>query len=1026
MGPDHLTNEPALNILRSRWARWTAVAIVTVGLYALLGFQLVPRIVRGQAISIVKSEYGRDLSIGLIRFNPFLLQLEVNDLSLPDADGKPMLGFRRLFVDFEVSSIWHRAYVFKDLNVEAPDLRAVVRPDGSFNFGDLVPKQNALKESHSSGLPGVWLQSLQVSNGALAYSDLARTNPLERRFAPVTFSLKDFRTTPEGGGFALSATSASGEGFDWKGRLGVTPTLSSQGEFAIHGLGAANVGEFAGDALPFVLASGVINLGGSYDVGLGDGLQAKISLPVIDVKDLALRARGADASWVELPRIAVSDTTLALPERTVTIGGVVITGMQVQAWMAPDETVNLTQLFAPAAAAPTKATTDPPPWKVEVANTRLAKVVINFDDQRSEPVKHFIVSPLDVTVQGASTDLAKPVNVTVAAVIDDVAPFKAQGTVTPAPLSAALDIALTGARMFILQPYVLPLADLTIKEGKLTVEGKVRLEPADAPGPELRFDGDVAIDDFASIDNTLRQDFVNFQRLELRKLSYSMGPDAASIDQVLVQKPFVRFVISPERVINLSAVMDPEATAAALKARRAEAAADAALSPAQRRKRDRERDAAAEQAGKERDDRGAAPRQKLAPLPEESMPVRIREVRIVRGTMDFADNFIKPNFAARIEQLSGTMTGLSSDSSSHARIDLKGQVDNFSPVTISGEIQPFSFERYTNVDLRFENISLPIFNPYSGEFAGYSIAKGKLTTDLHYLIENRNLDAKHHIVIDQLEWGERTASKGEATLPVKFATVLLRDKDGVIDLDIPVTGTLDDPTFRIGPIVWQIIKNLIVKAVTAPFALLGAIFSGAEDAQHLVFAAGSAALDPETVKRLGALSRSLAEKPGLKIEIPVGSIPVLDGPALLEKAYESALAETMNATLPPPRKKDAERPPFDGLSDKNRIEVLTALVTAQTGSAPVIPEPPPPPEGTSRVDANAMQLAAEIDYLQNEARSHVSVAESEYVRLGQERASAVEQALLDGSGLEPSRVFMVRDGKVTAQDGKVQLELELK
>ena len=1050
--------------LQLKSVRWIAVLLAMVGVYALLGFQLAPRIVRSQAISFVKNEYGRDLSIGQVRVDPFRLQLEVHELALPDADGRPMLGFHRLFVDFEASSLWHRAYVFKDLDVEAPVLHAVVRSDGSFNLGDLAPKEPGEPQPQSSGLPSVWLQSLDVSDGSVAYSDRSRSKPLERSFAPVTFSLKDFRTTPEGGGFAFSATSESGEGFDWKGRFGVTPMLSSQGEFRIHGLKASNIDELLDDALPFALESGVIELGGSYDVAMGDGLEASVILPRIEVTDLGLRARGADANWVELPGVEVSDTTVALPGRTVAIGGITVTGMQVQAWMAPDGTVNLTRFFSPAAAGPPANTpdavvagaapadmahaagsalltpdsatplaaqpattaTEPPPWTVEVATTRIAKAIINFEDRRGEPLNRFVVSPLDITVQGASTDLTKPVAVSVGAVVNDVAPLKAEGAVTPEPLAAELDIALTGARMHILQPYVLPLADLTIKDGKLTVEGKLRLDPPDAPGPELRFDGDVTVDRFASIDNTLKQDFVNFQRLELRKLSYAMGPDAASIDQVLVQKPFARFVISPERVINISAVLDPEGTRAALEARRAEAAADAALTPAQRRERDRARETAREQAEKERDAAGPAPSPALAPLPEETMPVRIREVRIDGGTLDFTDNFVKPNFAARIDRLSGTMTGLSSDPASHAQLDFKGRVDEFSPVTIAGEVQPFSFERYTNVDLRFENISLPIFNPYSGQVAGYSIAKGKLTTDLHYLVENRNLAAKHHIVIEQLEWGEATAAKGEATLPVKFATVLLRDKDGVIDLDIPVKGTLDDPTFRIGPIVWHIIKNLIVKAVTAPFSLLGALFSGAEEAQHVDFAAGSAVLDPGTVERLGALSKSLVEKPGLNVDVPIGSLPQVDGPALLDLAYESALAGALDEALPAPRKEGGTRPPFDELSAKNRITVLEELVRKLTGAAPVIPEPATPPEGTSRDDAQAMQQAATIEFLQREARSHVSVPESEYGRLAQERASAVERALLEGSALEPSRVFMVRDGKVSAQDGKVQLQLELK
>ena len=288
-------------LLQSKWIRWAAIAAAVVGLYALLGFQVAPRVVKSQAVSFVKARYGRDLGIGVVRVNPFMLQLEIHDLSLPDADGQPMLGFRRLFVDFEISSLWHRAYVFKDLELDAPDLRAVVRPGGGLNLADLAAKKPAPREQEPSALPRLWLQSLAVSGGAIAYTDLARTSPLKRHFSPVSFSLKDFRTTPEGGGFHLAATSESGEGFDWKGRFEVAPAIASQGELAIHGLKARNIGEILADALPFVLDSGTIDLGGHYEIAMGDGLEARLRLPRITVTGLGLRARGADANWVEVP-----------------------------------------------------------------------------------------------------------------------------------------------------------------------------------------------------------------------------------------------------------------------------------------------------------------------------------------------------------------------------------------------------------------------------------------------------------------------------------------------------------------------------------------------------------------------------------------------------------------------------------------------------------------------------------------------------------------------------------------------------
>ena len=411
---------------------------------------------------------------------------------------------------------------------------------------------------------------------------------------------------------------------------------------------------------------------------------------------------------------------------------------------------------------------------------------------------------------------------------------------------------------------------------------------------------------------------------------------------------------------------------------------------------------------------------------ETGWPIRIREVRIESGQMNFSDQFIQPNFAADIKDLDGTLTGLSTDPNSSAKVDLKGEVGEFSPVTIAGEIQFFAFDRHTDIGMKFENIPLPIFNPYSGRFAGYNIAKGSLTTDLQYLIEDRKLEAKHHIRIDQLEWGEATASKEAVPLPVKLATSLLKDVDGVIDLNVPVNGTLDDPKFRIGPIVWQIIKNILVKAVTAPFRLLGSLFKGAEEAQFVQFAPGEATLDPAAAEQMSALAKGLAQKPEIKLDVPIGVVEELDRPALVDQAVA---AEISAATREIKRiKPDDETPPpsLETLEPKERIAVLTTVVENLTGAAPQIATPPQPPEGTSRKEARAMEQAATLEALEEQARAAVQVDSLALQRLGQARGEAIQSGLLAGGELQPDRVFLARNDKVTAQDGKVRFELGIK
>jgi hypothetical protein len=453
--------------------------------------------------------------------------------------------------------------------------------------------------------------------------------------------------------------------------------------------------------------------------------------------------------------------------------------------------------------------------------------------------------------------------------------------------------------------------------------------------------------------------------VQLQKLRYTMAPDSLGIDRVLVRRPYARVVISKERILNISAVLNPGGDGAAAPAAPPPAATTAEL------------------------------------------PIRIREVRVEAGRMNFSDLSVLPNFSAEVQDLSGTVSQLSSARNSRATVSLAGNLGEFSPVTISGEVQPFAFDEFTDIGLTFENIALPVFNPYSGEFAGFNIANGKLTTKLLYQVEARQLQAGHEIRIDQLEWGEASEYKGEATLPVKFATSLLKDRNGVINLDIPVTGSLDDPQLRIGPIVWQVIRNLVVKAATAPFALLGSLFKGAEEAQFVDFLPGDAALAPRAAEQLAVLAQSLSEKPELRLEIPAGVIETVDRPALLERKFQALL------------------PAFDTMSATQKIDALTALIRRLTGNAPVVPVPPAPPVGTTPADALAQREVATLDYLTKEARSRVQATDSDLEALALARADAVQHALLASGALQPARVFITRNGKLGSNEGNVRLELGL-
>jgi hypothetical protein len=322
-------------------------------------------------------------------------------------------------------------------------------------------------------------------------------------------------------------------------------------------------------------------------------------------------------------------------------------------------------------------------------------------------------------------------------------------------------------------------------------------------------------------------------------------------------------------------------------------------------------------------------------------------------------------------------------------------------VEISGTLNLLSAQTFSDVDMKFRNIELTTFNPYSGKYAGYNIAKGKLTTEMHYKVEDRKLDAQHHIVLDQLEFGEATGSKDAVPLPVRLAVALLKDRDGVIKLDLPVTGSLDDPQFRIGPVVWQMVRNLLGKIVTAPFALLGSLFGGGEEISHVDFAAGSAALAPAEADKLTHLSKALAERPQLRLDIPLGAVSDADGKALAEAAFQAALAPYMEKREDTP---------------EDRRKALAALYKAQFGDGPSYPETA---EGEDKT-------AQRIAFLENALRPRFEASPAARDALGRARAEAVQAAILSNPEVSPERVFLSAGGATKAETSGARLDLSLK
>jgi flagellar motor protein MotB len=279
----------------------------------------------------------------------------------------------------------------------------------------------------------------------------------------------------------------------------------------------------------------------------------------------------------------------------------------------------------------------------------------------------------------------------------------------------------------------------------------------------------------------------------------------------------------------------------------------------------------------------AAPPQKPEKL------IKINAVTFQGGTINFSDRHIEPNYSSSFFKVGGKISGLSSEENKFADVDLRGTLENSAPLEITGKINPLRDDLYVDLKINFKNMDLSPATPYSDRYLGYEIQRGELSLNLQYLIVKNKLDSQNNIFLDQFTLGNKVESPKATKLPVKLAIALLKNRRGEIDLNVPVSGYINDPKFSIGKIIIKILLNLLVKAATSPFALLGSIFGGGEELSYVQFDYGSSELSQQDTKKLDTLVKALFDRPALKVDVEGYVAVEKDREALKQYMFEKKL-----------------------------------------------------------------------------------------------------------------------------------------
>ncbi len=601
------------------------------------------------------------------------------------------------------------------------------------------------------------------------------------------------------------------------------------------------------------------------------------------------------------------------------------------------------------------------------------------EDLREEPTV-FKLSPLALTVENYSNAPGAPAEVALKTAVNK-GELELKGQLAPSPLKADLALDLKNFDLLPLQPYVTDYVNLRLVQAAVSSKARLQLETGKDGAVGGGFKGDVSVTRLSTVDKSSSNDFLSWKSLAFGGMDVNFKPFSLNVERVALDDFFARVIIDPNGRLNVQDVMRKEGeegkslTEAGTRAQAvkdakakakevAQAAPPAATAPAPK----------------------AAPAKPAEPLP----PIRIGKLLLSGGRVRFTDNFIKPNYTANLKELGGTVSGLSSDPAHNANVDLRGNVSG-APLLIAGRVHPLKQE--LSLDLRAEvrGMELSQLSAYADKYVGYGIEKGKMTFEVSYALENRQLKAENRLVLDQLTFGKESTNPDATRLPVNLAVALLSDRNGVIDINVPIGGSLDDPQFSLGGIILKVIGNAIMKTVTSPFALIGSLFGGGEELSMLEFDQGRAALLPASEGKLKSLAKALTERPGLKLDITGRFDDAAEEGALKRVALERKLRQMKTRDL---QARSAALPEGGVVVAKEEYAAL--LERAYKDEKFVKPR-------------NALGFAKSLpmEEMEKLMLANIKLEQDDFITLGNRRAQVAKDWLVGQGQVAPERIFLV-------------------
>ncbi|BBB60036.1 hypothetical protein UNDKW_1763 [Undibacterium sp. KW1] len=942
--------------------------------------------------------------------------VNLDDLHVNDKSDAPLLKLGSLHAQIKQVNVMTAAASISKLELTSPEIWLDINQQGQLNWASLAtppasatPSKDSKTNTKNKAVPVTGstasaasstavstakpvaalqqLAELQLSKGILHFRDAKHANPAQ------TINLKDISLSARGLSSAADAKAAvfkfalSGENDESLKLEGETQPLNGtvKAQLALSSWSLATYQPLLNN---YLLAS----VSGKFDVNA----QLQVQKGLVQVDDLgmklsqfAIKPKSADDGSFNLKALAIDKLTLSMENRQVNIGSVLFDGLVSDVRRDEQAVLNFKKWLKSGAgtnqAAPEVAGSNvanaatAPAWKFNLASLDFKDSAVSFNDKSMSPEVKIRLDGFNLHAEKLNSDMSQAVKMTLQTNIGKKSKLSLDATASSQLKNISMNLDGQGLPVSALFPYVSPYVNAALTRGRADIRGKLNLINVLDSSRQINYEGMLALNDFHLLENGAEEDFLEWKNISMDGVSAQIGGDKqlVNLKKLALNDFYARAILSAKGKLNIQTILSTKKA----DAEEAEATAQATQ---------------ADDAAKAVTSKTATSTIVTVPLPakvEKANPlaIRIAQTTLKGGNINFTDNFVKPNYTANLTGVAGTIGAIASDNPQPATIELTGKVDDDAPLVISGTLNPLSNPIFMDVKASANGLELTRLTPYAAKYAGYAIEKGKLSMQVSYRIENQQLQAENDVRLDQLTFGERVDSPTATKLPVMLAVALLRDNQGRININLPISGSLSDPQFSVGGIIFKVFMNVITKAVTSPFALLGSMFGGGEELAYTEFLPGQTSLTPEATAKLDNLAKALKNRSALKLDI-IGRVePATDGDGIRQLLLLQKMRELK----------------WKDVHQKDRTVKKEDIVISDTEKAKYIEEVYQAEKFTK--PRNAIGLAKTLPTAEAEKMilANTQVTPDALRSLAQKRADNVRDYLEDVSGVERERLFLI-------------------